>query len=247
MTEEKQVALISGASRGIGRAILTRLGMSNCIVVGTSTSSHGAQAITDYINEKGMQGCGLVLDVTSPESIKACIDQVAKAFGPPLILINNAGITDDNLFVRMKSAQWTDVIQTNLSSIFHMTQQCLKPMIKKRWGRVVSIGSVVGSAGNPGQVNYCAAKAGLIGATKSMALEYAQRGVTFNVVSPGFIRTDMTDQLSDDQQQQIMNQIPMQRMGTAEDISNCVAFLVSHEANYITGQTFHVKGGMLMN
>lgn len=248
MITEKNVVLVTGASRGIGKAIASLLGESQQhVVIGTATTQAGAERISEYFQQSNIEGCGMCLDVTDLSSIKNVISDVSKQYGAPLILVNNAGVTEDNLFVRMKPEQWQKVIETNLSSVFHMTQSCLRGMLKKRWGRVVTLGSVVAHSGNPGQVNYCAAKAGLIGATKSMALEYANRGITFNVIAPGFIDTDMTEQLTDDQQQQILQQIPMQRMGEPQDIAKLVEFLISPAANYITGQTIHVNGGMFMN
>lgn len=248
MIPEKNVVIVTGASRGIGREIATQLGQNQQhIVVGTATRPDGAQRISDYFAQSHIEGCGKCLDVTDLSSIKNVIADITKQYGAPLILVNNAGVTEDNLFVRMKTDQWQKVIETNLSSVFHMTQSCLRGMLKKRWGRVLTIGSVVAHTGNPGQVNYCAAKAGLVGATKSMALEYANRGITFNVIAPGFIETDMTEQLTDEQQQKILQQIPMQRMGKPQDIANLVEFLISPAANYITGQTIHVNGGMFMN
>lgn len=238
-----KVALVTGASRGIGKAIALALVEQGATVVGTATSENGAGAISDYLGENG---AGKVLDVSSPESIETLLAEVKAQFGDVDILINNAGITRDNLLMRMKEDEWQSILDTNLTSIFRMSKAVLRPMMKKRAGRIINIGSVVGSSGNPGQTNYSAAKAGLIGFTKSMAREIASRGITVNVVSPGFIDTDMTKVLTDEQKSGIMKDVPMERLGKPEEIAATVAFLASDGAAYITGETIHVNGGMFM-
>lgn len=238
-----KIALVTGASRGIGRAIAEALVAQGATVVGTATSENGASAISDYLGENGS---GKVLNVSDPESITALLASVKEEFGDVDILVNNAGITRDNLLMRMKDDEWDSIIETNLTSIFRMSKAVLRPMMKKRNGRIINIGSVVGSSGNPGQTNYSAAKAGLIGFSKSMAREIASRGITVNVVSPGFIDTDMTKVLTDDQKQAIMKDIPSERLGKPEEIAATVAFLASDGAAYITGETIHVNGGMFM-
>ena len=238
-----KIALVTGASRGIGRAIAEELAAKGAFVVGTATSEKGAEAISAYLGE---QGKGLVLNVTEAESIDALLAQIKAQFGDVDILVNNAGITRDGLLMRMKDADWFDIIQTNLTSVYRLSKAVLRPMMKKG-GRIITIGSVVGSMGNPGQTNYCAAKAGLVGFSKSLAKEVASRGITVNVVAPGFIATDMTDELNEDQKQAILSQIPAGQLGSAQDIAKAVAFLASDDAKYITGETIHVNGGLYMN
>lgn len=238
-----KVALVTGASRGIGKAIALALVEQGATVVGTATSENGAAAIGEYL---AGNGAGKVLDVSSPESIEGLLADVKAEFGDVDILVNNAGITRDNLLMRMKEDEWQSILDTNLTSIFRMSKAVLRPMMKKRAGRIINIGSVVGSSGNPGQTNYSAAKAGLIGFSKSMAREIASRGITVNVVSPGFIDTDMTKVLTDDQKAGIMKDVPMERLGKPEEIAATVAFLASDGAAYITGETIHVNGGMFM-
>lgn len=238
-----KIALVTGASRGIGRAIAETLAQAGATVVGTATSAQGAALIGDYLGDKGY---GLALDVTDVNSISQLYADIKKQVGEVDILINNAGITQDNLFMRMKDDDWDKVINTNLSSIFRLSKPVIRSMMKKRFGRIINIGSVVGTMGNPGQVNYCAAKAGLIGFTKSLAKEVASRQITVNAVAPGFIKTDMTENLSAEQQQAIMSQVPMERLGLAQDIAAAVMFLASDGAAYITGETLHVNGGMYM-
>ncbi len=240
-----KVALVTGASRGIGKAIATQLAAQGATVIGTATSDNGAQAITDYLSEKG--GKGFALNVTDKDSIDGVLKAIADEFGGIDILVNNAGITRDNLLMRMKDAEWQDIIDTNLTSIFTLSKAVLRGMMKKRFGRIVNVGSVVGSSGNAGQANYAAAKAGVIGFSKSMAREVASRGITINVVAPGFIDTDMTKSLTDDQREAIFKDIPANRLGQPEEIASTVAFLVSDGAAYITGETIHVNGGMYMN
>lgn len=239
-----KIALVTGASRGIGKAIATQLAQQGATVIGTATSENGAQAISDYLCE--FDGKGFALNVTDKESVDATLKAINEAFGSIDILVNNAGITRDNLLMRMKDDEWQDIIDTNLTSIFTLSKAVLRGMMKKRCGRIVNIGSVVGSAGNAGQANYAAAKAGVIGFSKSMAREVASRGITINVVAPGFIDTDMTKSLTDDQKEAIFKDIPANRLGAPDEIAATVAFLVSDGAAYITGETIHVNGGMYM-
>ena len=239
-----KIALVTGASRGIGKAIATQLAEQGATVIGTATSENGAQAISDYLSEFG--GKGFALNVTEKESVDTTIKAINEAHGGIDILVNNAGITRDNLLMRMKDDEWQDIIDTNLTSIFTLSKAVLRGMMKKRFGRIVNIGSVVGSAGNAGQANYAAAKAGVIGFSKSMAREVASRGITINVVAPGFIDTDMTKALTDDQKEAIFKDIPANRLGEPDEIAATVAFLVSDGAAYITGETIHVNGGMYM-
>ncbi|MBY6188600.1 3-oxoacyl-ACP reductase FabG [Marinobacter hydrocarbonoclasticus] len=238
-----KIALVTGASRGIGRAIAENLVAAGATVVGTATSERGADAISDYLGENGR---GLVLNVTDPASIEALFEAIKGQYGDVDILVNNAGITRDNLMMRMKDSEWTDIIDTNLTSIFRTSKAVLRSMMKKRHGRIINIGSVVGTMGNPGQVNYSAAKAGLLGFTKSLAKEVASRGITVNAIAPGFIQTDMTEELTDDQKAAIMGQVPVARLGQAQEIADAVVFLASDRASYITGETLHVNGGMVM-
>ena len=239
-----KIALVTGASRGIGKAIATQLAQQGATVIGTASSENGAQAIIDYLSELG--GQGFALNVTDKDSVDATLKAINEAHGGIDILVNNAGITRDNLLMRMKDDEWQDIIDTNLTSIFTLSKAVLRGMMKKRFGRIVNIGSVVGSAGNAGQANYAAAKAGVIGFSKSMAREVASRGITINVVAPGFIDTDMTKALSDDQKEAIFKDIPANRLGEPDEIAATVAFLVSDGAAYITGETIHVNGGMYM-
>ncbi len=241
-----KVALVTGASRGIGKAIAIQLQALGAIVVGTATSEHGAEKISEYLNTDSSTGMGLVLNVTNDESITALFSTIKDAHGSIDILVNNAGITRDNLFMRMKDNEWQDIIDTNLTSVFKVSKAAIRPMMKKRNGRIINIGSVVGTMGNAGQVNYAAAKAGLIGFTKSLAREIASRGITVNTISPGFIDTDMTQMLTDEQKEGIFSQVPANRLGKPEEIASTVAFLASDAAAYITGETIHVNGGMYM-
>ncbi|MGB0893450.1 MAG: 3-oxoacyl-ACP reductase FabG [Parashewanella sp.] len=240
---EGKVALVTGASRGIGRSITETLVEAGATVIGTATSERGAAAIQDYLGDNGF---GLVLNVTDSESVASLFTQIKEKTGDIDILVNNAGITRDNLMMRMKDDEWNDIIDTNLNSLFKLSKPVLRSMMKKRSGRIINIGSVVGSMGNPGQVNYCAAKAGLIGFTKSLAKEVASRQITVNAIAPGFIQTDMTDELTEDQQKAIMSQVPMERLGQPQEIANAVLFLASDAAAYISGETLHVNGGMYM-
>ena len=245
--EDTKVALVTGASRGIGNAIFMGLAQAGYTTVGTATTKEGADKLTKYLLDSGLKGAGYVLNVAQAESVTSLFDALVSDNLMPNILVNNAGITRDQLFMRLSDEHWEDVILTNLTGVARVTKACMRSMVKARWGRVVTIGSVVGSVGNPGQANYCAAKAGVIGFSKSLAREVASRGITVNVVSPGFIKSDMTDELNETQQAQILAQIPMNKMGSPNDIYQAVQFLVSEYAQYITGETLHVNGGMYMS
>jgi 3-oxoacyl-[acyl-carrier protein] reductase len=238
-----KIALVTGASRGIGKAIAQQLVAQGATVIGTATSDGGAQAISEYL---GNSGKGMTLNVTDDESITKVLADITESFGSLDILVNNAGITRDNLIMRMKETEWDDILQTNLTSVFKLSKAVMRGMMKKKHGRIVSIGSVVGSTGNGGQANYAAAKAAVIGFSKSMAREIASRGITVNVVAPGFIDTDMTRNLTDEQKQAIFSDIPASRLGQAEEVAAAVGFLCSDSAAYITGETLHVNGGMHM-
>lgn len=242
-----KIALVTGASRGIGQGIALALGRQGATVIGTATKEAGAEAITHLLEQQQIAGCGMALNVTDQESVSQLIAATKEKFGPISILVNNAAITSDNLFLRMKEDEWMSVIETDLSSVFRLSKACLRDMLKARWGRIINIGSVVGSTGNPGQANYCAAKAGVIGLSKSLALEVGSRDITINTVAPGFVATDMTDALTDEQRDVIFQKIPMQKLGTVDDIAAAVVFLASQAAGYITGQTLHVNGGLYMN
>ena len=239
-----KIALVTGATRGIGRAVAEELVSKGAFVIGTATSEKGAESISAYLGEKGK---GLVLNVADQVSIDAVLEQIKQEFGDIDIFVNNAGITRDNLLMRMKDEEWFDILQTNLSSVYHLSKAMLRTMMKKRFGRIINIGSVVGSMGNAGQTNYCAAKAGLIGFSKALAKEVASRGITVNVVAPGFIATDMTDVLSEELKNNLLTQIPAGRLGEPKDIAKAVAFLASEDASYINGTTLHVNGGMYMS
>jgi 3-oxoacyl-[acyl-carrier protein] reductase len=241
-----EIAVVTGASRGIGRAIALEMAKRGARVVGTATSESGASAIGEYLGAAGLQGRGLVLDVASQDSVDRALADVEAHEGAPTILVNNAGITRDTLLLRMKAADWDEVMTTNLGGVFRMSKACVRGMMKHRRGRIISISSVVGAVGNPGQANYAAAKAGIMGFSRALAKEVASRGITVNVVAPGFIDTDMTRALNEEQRTALAAQIPLARLGTAEDIATAVAFLASPEAAYITGQTLHVNGGMYM-
>jgi 3-oxoacyl-[acyl-carrier protein] reductase len=246
MTLENQIALVTGASRGIGKAVALELGKQGAVVIGTATSDSGAEAISKYMNENDIKGAGLALNVTSQESVDNVVEQVNNDFGAPTILVNNAGITRDNLLMRMKDDEWNAIMETNLGSIYRMSKACLRGMMKARQGRIISIASVVGETGNAGQTNYAAAKAGVFGFSKSLAREVAARGITVNAVAPGFIDTDMTKGLPEEQKEALLKQIPLNRLGKPAEIAAAVAFLASPGAAYITGFTLDVNGGMYM-
>ena len=241
-----QIALVTGSSRGIGQAIAHALGKQGATVIGTATSEAGAKNISEMLESAGIKGIGMVLNVAEQDSIVECLKAVTTDFGPPDILVNNAGITRDNLLMMMKDEQWNDIINTNLSSVFRMCKAVIRPMMKKRHGRIINISSVVGVTGNAGQTNYAASKAGLIGFTKSLAREIGSRNITVNTVAPGFIDTDMTRELSEEQKTKMIDQIPLGRLGNADEIASAVVFLASPGAAYITGETIHVNGGMYM-
>ncbi|MCL4125129.1 UNVERIFIED_CONTAM: hypothetical protein GTU68_004880 [Idotea baltica] len=247
MSLEGKVALITGATRGIGRAIALRLGQQGAIVVGTATSEGGAQTITDFLNAAGIQGQGMVLNVTDADSIETVVSTTETTYGAPTILVNNAGITRDNLLMRMKDDEWNDIIETNLTPIFKLSKRCIRAMTKARAGRIITITSVVGVMGNAGQTNYAAAKAGVIGFSKSLAREVGARGITVNTVAPGFIDTDMTSGLADEHKAALLEQVPVKRLGMPEEIAGAVSYLASDDAAYVTGETIHVNGGMYMN
>jgi 3-oxoacyl-[acyl-carrier protein] reductase len=241
-----EVALITGASRGIGQAIADVLGGQGATVIGTATSEAGAAAITERLRAAGVKGRGVVLNVASSESVDAVLKDIEANEGTPSIVVNNAGITRDNLLLRMKQEEWDDIMNTNLASVFRLSKAVLRGMMKARKGRIVNIASVVGIMGNAGQCNYAAAKAGIIGFSKSLAREVGSRGITVNVVAPGFVATDMTAKLPQEQQQALQEQVPLGRLGSVQDIAHAVAFLASPAASYITGETLQVNGGMYM-
>jgi 3-oxoacyl-[acyl-carrier protein] reductase len=247
MPLSNETALVTGASRGIGRAIADMLGRRGATVIGTATSERGAQAISAALADSGITGAGKVLNVTDPDSIATLMKDVQDEFAAPTILVNNAGITRDNLLMRMKDEEWDDVIQTNLTSAYRMSKACLRGMMKAKHGRIIMISSVIGATGNAGQSNYAATKAGVIGFTKSLAREIGSRGITVNAVAPGFIDTDMTQALPEEQRTALLGQIALGRLGAVEDIASAVAFLASADAAYITGETIHVNGGMYMS
>lgn len=247
MDLENEIALVTGASRGIGKAIAQDLARHGATVVGTATSAEGAAGISAYLQEAGAKGAGKVLDVTQPDSIADFISAIESEFGTVSVLVNNAGITRDNLLMRMKDDEWAAILETNLSSVYRLSKACLRGMMKMRRGRIVNITSVVGTSGNAGQTNYAAAKAGVVGFSKSLAREVGSRGITVNCVAPGFIDTDMTRSLAEDQRGALLSQIPLNRLGRPEEVAHAVAFLASPQAAYITGETLHVNGGMYMN
>ena len=241
-----QICLVTGASRGIGKAIALELATQGHTVIGTGTSPASAENVTTDLRAARAQGRGAVLDVNDLQQIESVVNEITDEFGPISVLVNNAGVTEDNLLMRMKPSQWEKALNTNLAAVFALTKLCLKGMTKARYGRIINLSSVVGATGNAGQTNYAASKAGLIGFTKSLALEIASRGITVNAVAPGFIDTDMTSALAEEQRSKLLQAIPLARLGRAEDISKAVAFLVSDDASYITGQVLHVNGGMHM-
>jgi len=243
----EQIALVTGASRGIGRSIAESLGNAGATVIGTATSDKGADAISDYLKSMDIKGHGMKLDVTDQASIEDVVKHINDKHGAIGILVNNAGITRDNLMMRMKESEWDDIMRTNLTSVFRLSKICLRGMMKARKGRIISISSVVGATGNPGQANYAAAKAGVVGFSKSLAQEIGSRGITVNVVAPGFIDTDMTRELGDAQREALLKHIPLGHLGQPQDIANAVLFLASDMASYVTGETLHVNGGMYMS
>ena len=247
MSLEGKVALVTGATRGIGQAIARKLAEDGATVVGTATSEAGAARISAALKEAGNNGFGMVMDVSDPESVEQGLKQIAAEAGAPAILVNNAGITRDNLLMRLKEDDWSAVIETNLTSVYRTSKAVLRGMAKARWGRVINISSVVASMGNPGQGNYCAAKAGIEGFTRSLASEMSNRGITANCVAPGFIDTDMTRALGEDQRDAMLANIPAGRLGAPEEVAAVVAFLASDAAGYVTGETIHVNGGMYMS
>lgn len=241
---DNKIALVTGASRGIGQAIAKQLVEDGFFVIGTATSDVGAESISDYLGENGQ---GLKLDIANPDSIAKMIKKIANDFPPPSVLVNNAGITRDNLLLRMKDDEWNDVINTNLTSIFRMSKAVLRGMMKAKIGRIINISSVVGSTGNAGQANYATAKAGMIGFAKSLAKEVGSRNITINTISPGFIETDMTKHLAEEHKNTLLNSIALGRLGTPKEIAHAVSFLASEGAAYITGETIHINGGMFMS
>ncbi|WP_282341598.1 MULTISPECIES: 3-oxoacyl-ACP reductase FabG [Pseudomonas] len=247
MSLQGKVALVTGASRGIGQAIALELGRQGAIVIGTATSPAGAERIAETLKQNGIEGAGLVLDVTDSDSVSSTLEHIQQHLGQPSILVNNAGITRDNLMLRMKDDEWFEVINTNLNSLFRLSKAVLRGMTKARWGRIINIGSVVGAMGNGGQANYAAAKAGLEGFGRALAREVGSRAITVNAVAPGFIDTDMTRELPEAQRDALLGQIPLGRLGQAEEIAKVVAFLASDGASYVTGATIPVNGGMYMS
>lgn len=243
---DNEVAFVTGASRGIGQAIADGLGREGATVIGTATTQVGADAISERFAAAGIKGAGLQLNVTEQESVDAAMKFIKENYSVPTILVNNAGVTRDNLLMRMKEDEWQSIIDTNLTSIYRLSKACLRGMMKAKGGRIINIASVVGSTGNPGQANYCAAKAGMIGFTKSLAREIGVRSITVNAVAPGFIDTDMTKALPEEQRDALLAGIPLARLGTPEEVANAVIFLASPNASYITGETIHVNGGMYM-
>ena len=246
MTDDIKIALITGASRGIGKASALALGRKGMFVVGTATTEAGAEAITAFLSEEGIRGKGLAADVSDADSVTALLDEIATLAGLPVVVVNNAGVTRDNLLLRMKAEEWDTVVNTNLNSMYRVCKACLKGMTKARFGRIINISSVVGSSGNAGQTNYAATKAGIEGFTRSLAKEIGSRGITVNAIAPGFIETDMTDGLPEEQKLALLGQVPLGRLGRPEEIASVVAFLASDAGSYITGETLHVNGGMYM-
>jgi len=247
MSIEGKVALVTGATRGIGKAIAKELGRQGAVVVGTATSENGAATISEYLAEAGIKGAGLVLDVASSESVDAVLKDVQSEYGAIEILVNNAGITRDNIMMRMKDDEWDAVMNTNLNSVYRLVKGCLRGMTKARWGRIISVSSVVASMGNAGQANYAAAKAGMEGFTRALAREVGSRNIAVNCVAPGFIDTDMTSGLPEEHKEKLQSQIPMNRLGQPEEIAAVVGFLASQGGGYVTGETIHVNGGMYMS
>lgn len=246
MTLDNEIALVTGAGRGIGQEIALQLGQAGAIVIGTSTSDAGAEKLTRYLHENNISGRGIVLEVTEQASVDSALTNIQNDYGAPSILINCAGIAKDNLLMRMKETEWDEVINTNLSSVYRLCKACLRGMTKAKKGRIINISSVVGASGNAGQTNYAAAKAGMLGFTKSLAREVGSRNITVNAVAPGFIDTDMTRSLPDKQKAALLSEIPLKRLGLPAEIAAAVVFLASPGAGYITGETLHVNGGMYM-
>jgi 3-oxoacyl-[acyl-carrier protein] reductase len=247
MSFDQKVTLVTGASRGIGAAIADTLGQEGAIVIGTATTESGAEKITARLAEKGIKGQGMMLNVTDAESISHVLKQIQDNYGVPTILVNNAGITKDNLLMRMSDDEWFDVINTNLSAVYRLSKACLRGMMKARWGRIINVGSVVGAMGNAGQSNYAATKAGVAGFARALGKEVGSRNITVNTVSPGFIATDMTDVLTEEHKATMLSAVPLARLGQPEEIANTVKFLASDGAAYITGENIHVNGGMYMS
>ncbi|MDB0047660.1 3-oxoacyl-ACP reductase FabG [Porticoccaceae bacterium] len=247
MNLNEKVALVTGATRGIGAAIAEALGKAGATVIGTATSEAGAATISQRLAESGVNGTGMVLNVTDAESVASVIKAITEQFAAPTILVNNAGITKDNILMRMKDDEWMDVLDTNLTSVFRLAKGCVRPMTKARWGRIINISSVVGAMGNAGQSNYSASKAGVGGFTRALAKELGSRNITVNTVAPGFIDTDMTKDLPEASKEAMLTQIPLARLGAPEEIASVVCFLAGEAAGYITGETIHVNGGMYMS
>lgn len=245
--DTSKIVLVTGASRGIGKAIAVLLGQAGHTIVGTATTEGGAKSISEYLQQSSIVGQGMALNVTDDDSVKSVLASISENYGAPTILVNNAGITQDNLMLRMKPEEWSSVIDTNLTSVYRLSKALLKGMTKARWGRIINISSVVGSMGNAGQANYAASKAGVEGFSRALAKEVGSRAITVNSVAPGFIQTDMTDVLSDEQKKVMLNQISVGRLGQPEEIAAIVGFLASDAAAYITGETIHVNGGMYMS
>ena len=243
---QNQIALITGTSRGIGKAIALKLGKDGATVIGTATTDEGVKSISNYLSEAGIKGKGIILNVNDTDQIRNLFTEIRTEFGEVTILVNNAGIARDDLLVRMKDEKWDEVIGTNLKAIFRLSREVLRSMMMARSGRIINIASIVGSTGNAGQSNYAAAKAGILGLSKSLAREVGSRNITINCVAPGFVDTDMTRALSEKQQQDLLQHVPLKRLGEPEDIASAVAFLASPSAGYITGATLHVNGGMYM-
>ena len=247
MTNRKNVILVTGSTRGIGKSIACSLVCSDNYIVGTATSEQGAQSITNYMKELKINGIGRVLDVTNGESVNNLISEISDSIGPPTILVNNAGITRDQLLMRMNEEDWDDVLETNLKSIYRLSKACLRGMMKNRWGRIINVGSVVGSMGNSGQSNYSASKSGMQGFSRALAREVGSRNITVNTVAPGFIETDMTSQLPEEGKKIMLEKIPLGRMGSPQEVACVVKFLASSSGDYITGETIHVNGGLYMS
>lgn len=246
MSLQGQIALVTGASRGIGQGIALELGKQGAVVIGTATTAAGAESISKYLSSANVKGCGMALNVNDSVQVEAVLSEITKQFGAIGILVNNAGITRDNLLARMSDEEWDDIMSTNLKSVFRLSRGVLRGMMKARTGRIINISSVVGSMGNAGQANYAAAKAGVVGFSKSLAREVGSRNITVNCVAPGFIATDMTEALSQEQRDKLVENVPLKRLGAVADIAACVAFLAGPGAAYITGATLHVNGGMHM-